>query len=564
MEALNILVIEDDPIDLSIIKTRLKHIYGDRARIQVASNYLDASSRLRDPFDVCLMDYQLDFMTAFELLKRLSPEDLPGPVILITGEDPVEIESEGVNYGVFEFLNKSEITESLLRRAITYCRARHQDLRRIAAMAHHDQLTNLLNRHTFFERFQRLLDDKFVDADQTYLLYLDADNFKAINDTYGHNVGDQVLVFISDALKQNLRNTDIVARLGGDEFVAVVQGVNRESLPRLAEKLMNALREPLKIGESIIRVSVSCGIVRFSQGGNCQEDLMIMADQAMYRAKGRGRDNYLIFDESMNMAGRLKAQTVQQLRSALQNDEFFLVFEPQLNIAEQKMVGAEALIRWQHPLNGVVSPSEFLPVAESSGLIVPIGRWVVSRALKTYHQWLTTKAIPENFRIAVNVSPKQLLTKDFVDLVVEELYKLDLKGECLQVEISEHAMLTESEFVNEELIRLSKLGVTIAIDDFGTGYSSITKLSEMNIDCLKLDMKYVSRVCDDKHSRCLVESFVFLAKQFNYSTIAEGVETPEQEQVLKDIGCDMAQGWLYRDVDLLAEQFVGKINGQLG
>lgn len=562
LDALDILVIEDDPIDLRILKTRLKNIYGDRARITVAANYLDASSRLRDTFDVCLMDFQLDFMTAFELLQRVAPEELPGPVILITGEDPISIEQEGVNYGVSDFLKKSEITESLLRRSIHYCCARHQDLRRIAALAHHDQLTQLLNRHTFFERFERLLDDQFADPDQSYLLYLDVDNFKSINDSYGHNVGDKVLVFISEALTRNLRGTDVVARLGGDEFVAIVQGVSRESLPRLAEKVMTALREPLQIDGSRIHVSVSCGIVRFSQGGNCQEDLMIMADQAMYRAKGRGRDNFLIYDESMNMAGRMKAQTAQQLRSALQNDEFFLVFEPQFNLNEQKMVGAEALLRWEHPLNGVVAPADFLPVAESTGLIIPIGRWVITHSLRTYRQWLSAKAIPEDFRIAVNVSPQQLLTSDFVDLVIDELYHLELPGTCLQVELTEHAMLTESDFVNDELTRLSKLGVTIAIDDFGTGSSSITKLSEMNIDCLKLDMTYVTRVCQDQHARSLIESFVFLARQFNYTTIAEGVETSAQEKVLKEIGCDMAQGWLYRSSDLRAEQFVGQIGGQ--
>lgn len=557
IEVINILIVDGNNVGVEALSIRLTNIYGPAANIVIASSYEQAADLRRRPFDVYLLDHTRDAIPALQLLTRLVPEGLPGPVIMIVAEDAAIVALEGADYGIADCLKKSEITDSLLKRTIHYCRSRHADLRRISYLTRHDRLTHLLSRATFRERFQALLGDSVNDLDNCYLMQFDIDNFKSINDSYGDHIGDQILLWVATSLTEALRDSDIIARLGGDEFVAIVRGVSRNRITGLANKLLATFRKPCLIGGQQFRVSISFGVVRVSQGGGLQDELMVMADQAMYHAKETGRDNYAFYDSSIASGERKGAQAAQELRRAMENNELYLVYEPQCRLHDGAVIGAEALVRWRHPEKGLIYPDEFIPVAEATGLIVSLGRDVLSDALLAYSRWVSSGVkLAETFKISVNVSPTQLLTSDFVDFVLSELKRRKLPGACLQVELTEHVMLSESQYVHDELTRLCRSGVTVAIDDFGSGYSSFKRMAEMNFYALKLDKSYVLTMLDKPMSLALVESFVYMAHKLKLTTIAEGVETKEQMELLANMGCDIGQGWLFGRPNMDSDAFL--------
>ena len=558
-----VLVVEDNPIDLQHIIMMLRRVYGDGCDIRQASNSVTASNYLGEYFDVCLMDFHLESVTAFQLLSKFDAEDLPGPIICITSEESPSVESKGADYGIADFIKKTELNDTLLKRSIRYCTSRHTDLRRMSSIAKFDGLTGLVNRAAFMHRLQSLLASEVVDPDKSYLFYLDIDNFKFINDAYGHAVGDRVLDDLARRLTASARNTDIIGRLGGDEFVIAVTGVNRNEIEALAEKFIESTRRKFIVDELELAVSISCGVVRFSQCHTEDSDILVMADEAMYRAKLTGKDKFCFYDDSRGLIARNRAIMVQELRSALERDELHLIYEPQICLKTGKATGAEALVRWLHPERGLIRPKDFIPVAESGGLILLLGNWVLKTALEACSKWQQSHHLPEGFCVAINVSATQLLSPDFIDTVKAELKERDLPANCLQLEITENALLGESAVVKQQLERAAKLGISIAIDDFGTGYSNLSRIQKLPIDTLKLDISFVSKIDIDPSSLVLVQCMVQMAHALDMKVVAEGVANERQVELLNELDCELAQGWYYEEREMLADQFFALYGAEL-
>lgn len=413
---------------------------------------------------------------------------------------------------------------------------------RLVHLAHHDQLTGLANRTLFRERLNHSLVRASRKKSCFALLAFDLDRFKEVNDHFGHDAGDRLLVEVVSRLRGVTRETDTLARLGGDEFALIVEDIGDPGLaPTIAKKAIQALHAPFLIDGTRVSVTTSVGIATYPQDAEDAEELLVDADSAMYRAKKSGRDTYCCFEESTLQVALERVRKVNDLRSALRNDEFDVYYQPVFNADE--MVGMESLLRWNHPARGLVLPSEFVPLLESTGQIVEVGTWLLRVACAQMQKWRETGA--PGLRISINVSPRQLLADGFVETVTEALAETRLPGMALELEITESMLMTEDDRTIHTLESLHAAGVRIALDDFGTGYSSLAHLSRLPaIASVKIDRSFVSRICTDSRDEAIVRAIIGLGHSLGLDVVAEGVEHPEQHQFLKVHGCSSFQGFL--------------------
>jgi diguanylate cyclase (GGDEF)-like protein/PAS domain S-box-containing protein len=412
---------------------------------------------------------------------------------------------------------------------------------RITHMAHHDALTDLANRVLFRERLDRALMRDRRNNKGVAVLALDLDRFKEVNDTLGHPIGDALLKGVAQRLRDCVRETDTIARLGGDEF-AVVQSVMDEAseTAALAQRLQEAITEPYDLDGHHVVIGTSIGIAVSPADGTDPDDLLKNADLALYRAKSEGCGAYHFFEPEMDRRMRARRNLERDLRNALTNGEFALHYQPLVNIERDEICGFEALLRWTHPERGKVSPADFIPLAEETGLIVPIGEWVLRQACKDAAIW------PDHLRIAVNVSVAQFKSRNLVALVVNTLAATGLLPRRLELEITESVMLQDEEGALEILTRLHDLGVRIALDDFGTGYSSLSNLRKFHFDKIKIDRSFVSDLsAANVDALAVVRSIAQLGVSLGMSTTAEGVETQEQMDQVRAEGCTEMQGFLF-------------------
>jgi diguanylate cyclase (GGDEF)-like protein len=420
--------------------------------------------------------------------------------------------------------------------------------RRIAHIAHHDSLTDLPNRTLFHET----LDQFFARPDPAVaLLLVDLDGFKPINDTYGHAAGDEVLVTIARRLQASLRDTEFVARLGGDEFAVLVPDMSHEQLSILAKRLVNTLSEPCRIEEAQIVVGASIGIALASSAIGSSKDLQRCADLALYRAKLEGRGTWRFFEPAMDEELRQRLSLHADLRAAIMSGGLELQFQPIIDLASSRVISCEALVRWQHPTRGRVMPGAFIGVAEDTGLIGPLGRWVLHRACTEAMRW------PDGVGVTVNVSPIQFRDPLLIETLDGILASTGLPPRRLELEITETVLLEASARTLDCLRAIRQRGVRIALDDFGTGYSSLSYLRQFAFDTLKIDRSFVSDLRGDS-SPAIVNAVIGIARSLDVSTVAEGVETEAQLAMLRDQGCSHVQGYLFsRPVsgDLLLSKF---------
>jgi diguanylate cyclase (GGDEF)-like protein len=371
-----------------------------------------------------------------------------------------------------------------------------------------------------------------------------------VNDTYGHAAGDLLLTNVAERLRSAVRGEDLLARLGGDEFVVVCQEVSYAGeAETIAERLLLALGHPFFVKDAELSVSASVGISfsdPLARGRKDSADTLLHdADAAMYRAKGQGPGRYTVFDRSMK-ADRVNRNKVEQrLRDALDNEEFALHYQPIIDVGEERIVGVEALLRWEDPARGTIAPLEFVPQLEESGLIVPVGEWLLEEACRQVSAW--SKAFPSlgKLRVSVNVSPRQLLQAHFGDVVTRVLQRTGTHAEQLCLEITEAALMGDVVAAWAELRKVKALGVALAIDDFGTGYSSVSYVRNFALDSLKIDQSFVRALSSCVEDSAIVKAVIHMAHALSLDTVAEGVETPEQLALLKDLGCDYAQGYLF-------------------
>lgn len=411
--------------------------------------------------------------------------------------------------------------------------------------ANFDFLTGLPNRKLFLELLDRDIKTASRRKDQLWLLFLDLDGFKEVNDSYGHAIGDKLLVQLAGRLKDFVRESDILSRLGGDEFVLLINTTdNMYDVDFVAESLMKKIGTPFEINDLSLTITTSIGIANFPNDAKNSSDLMRFGDQAMYAAKASGKNQHFYFTPEFQKASELRAEVARDLRAGVSEDQFKLCYQAIIDISEKRVTKAEALIRWLHPVKGLMSPEGFIGVAEETGSIVEIGDWVFKSTASQLKKWQSEDQ--KGFQISVNVSPKQLMVaEDKFDEWSSQIEEIALNGTDLVIEITEGVLLESNPIVNKRLVKLREKGFQIAIDDFGTGYSSLAYLSHFDIDYLKIDRSFVVNLEHDKSSAALVEAIIVMAHKLEMKVIAEGVETKQQFEIIEELGCDYAQGYYF-------------------
>ncbi len=432
----------------------------------------------------------------------------------------------------------------------TYGVARDITERKIAEdtinfQAYHDLLTNLPNRALLRDRLSLAISQAKREEEMLAVMFLDLDRFKNINDSLGHVVGDELLQQVSTRLKSCVREGDTLARFGGDEFTLLLPKIARgkEDVSKIAEKINEVLKDPFIIEDNELYVSASIGVSIYPRDGTNMDALIKHADIAMYHVKDTGKNNYKFYSTDMTTPYFQNLSLETGIRRALDNDEFHLMYQPQINIKTGEIVGVEALLRWYHPEHGSITPAEFIPFSEETGMIVEIGHWVLRNACAELKRWRDA-GLPE-IRMSINMSARQLAEKTIVKHVSSLLKDYGIPGHCLEIEITENTIMNDMESVVHKLKELSKKGVYIAIDDFGTGYSSLSYLHKLPIQTLKIDRAFIKEV-NMKHSgNSIINTIVAMAKGLNLNVIAEGVETQQQLEYLQEIECSEAQGFLF-------------------
>ncbi|RYY73192.1 MAG: bifunctional diguanylate cyclase/phosphodiesterase [Gammaproteobacteria bacterium] len=415
---------------------------------------------------------------------------------------------------------------------------------RLNYMAFHDALTGLPNRSLFYDRIYQGLARARRSNSKVALMLLDIDRFKNINDSLGHDAGDLMIKAISTRISEGVRDMDTVARLGGDEFVVVLEGVQDiDDVVFVANKLLVALARPIEISGHEISSTVSIGVSMFPEDGFDTDELLKHADIAMYKAKEAGKNNCQFYTKGMNATAVNYLLLENDLRRALDLHQFTLHYQPQIDLKSGELMGVEALVRWQHPERGLVSPAHFIPLAEETGLIVPLGEWVLREACRQQKLWLDSGR--HVGKIAVNLSPRQFRQKNFPGKVEAILRETQLAPEHLELEITESCAMEHAGETINQLNQLNQMGMYLAIDDFGTGYSSLAYLQRFPIQKLKIDRSFVTDIHDDMNDAAITKTIIGLAHSMQLRVVAEGVETEHQAEWLRQRGCDQAQGFLY-------------------
>jgi diguanylate cyclase len=409
--------------------------------------------------------------------------------------------------------------------------------------ATHDALTELPNRVLFIDRLGREIARGSRDGRSFAVLLLDLDRFKLINDTMGHAAGDQLLTQVAQRLSAATRDIDTVARTGGDEFLVLIADTHVQyDLRTAAIDIGKALNEPFLVNDTEIHSSASIGIAVYPADGTEADALVAHADEAMYFAKQRGRNSCQFFSQEMSVFSQDRLELENDLRRALALDQMQVHYQPKSDVATGRVSSVEALLRWYHPTRGLVSPTEFVPLAEECGLILPIGEWVMREACKQARAWQLSGA--PFIRVAVNVSPIQFRQSNFLQAIRSALLDFDLEPQYLEIELTESTVMGNAENSIEILEQLSRMGVLVSIDDFGTGYSSMSYLRKFPIDKLKIDRSFISELTTNPADASIVRAIISLAHSLRLKVVAEGVETPEQLQRLRELGCDQYQGFL--------------------
>ncbi len=424
--------------------------------------------------------------------------------------------------------------------------------------AHHDALTGLPNRILFTDRLSQAMKKAKRADSKVALFFIDLDHFKEINDSLGHDIGDEILQVVTKRLHKSIRKEDTLARLGGDEFTVILENLSdTKDISIVADNILNTLSQSIDIDNHKLYVSSSIGISVFPDDGDTTKDLLKFADSAMYKAKDEGRNNYQFYNESMTELAFERVLMEASLREALQKEEFVVYYQPQMDAVEDKIVGMEALVRWKHPKMGIISPAKFIPLAESTGLIVEIDRFVMKTAMKQIGQWYRAGLKPGI--LAMNLAVKQLQKEDFIEVFQSIMSDTGSKAEWLELEVTESQIMKNPQKAIKILQEISKIGIELAVDDFGTGYSSLAYLKKFPINKLKIDQTFVKDLPKDEEDVGIVKAVIALAKALNLKIIAEGVETKEQKDFLINNQCHNIQGYFYSrpvEADELEKKFL--------
>ncbi len=576
MKKATVLVVDDERFFISL----LIDILSSKYHVISADNGYDCLKLVKqESVDLILLDIIMPNVNGFDVCKLLKeqPESRDIPVIFLTVKNDVENEVKGFEIGAVDYLSKpisSAIvharvkTQLALRKAQKELKRYSGELENLVAqrtveltremtktqkayenlhfLANYDQLTQLPNRNLFNERLSYASKQTQRNGIEFAFLLIDLDRFKQVNDIFGHHVGDLLLCQVSNRLTENLRGVDTVARLGGDEFAVILTDkVSKKSVATVATKILAQLKQPFEIENHIIFITGSIGITFFPTDTEDPSELMKLADMAMYHAKEQGKNTFDFYTPVLTEYVNQRQELEKHLYLAIQKNELFLNYQPIIDTQSQAIVGAEALLRWFSPKHGLVPTEKIISIAEESNLIFDIGNWVLSTACKQVMHWRKAKE-SKNFYISINVSPRQFNKNGNNAFEVDKtLNNLNFPSDLLTLEITENLLLDNSTYISERLSQLKHTGVSLSIDDFGTGYSSLSYLRQFPVDSIKIDQSFIKNLKPDSEDAVLVKAILAMGHSLNLSVVAEGVETREHFEFLKNHGCDRVQGHFF-------------------
>src|SRR5690606_21943588 len=552
---MKLLLIDDDELDRQAIIRTFKRSAWDIDIVQACSANEGLAQFDRDDFDAVLLDYRLPDIDGLQTLKLLNehPRHHSAIIILTGANEDEELERECIEAGAQDVLFKSEIAHKHLTRAIVHARIRHllerelqESHQRLRFLADIDSLTGLANRYFFDGSLRSAIPHAKRLQDQLALLFLDVDNFKMINDSQGHLVGDQMLKEIAQRLQAVVRTGDVVCRLGGDEFAILAYDFDsQEGIAQLAQRILDDLREPFAVNHQEHNISVSIGIATFPDSADNAVDMLRAADLAMYRAKRDGRNNYHFFSQALQAQMQERIRLEKELRAQVPTDHFILFYQPIVDAQSLEICGAEALVRWHHPTRGILPPGEFIGIAEEIGLITEIDSRSRLRACHQLAQWRKEKRVNDSFKVKFNVCAQLLTDEELHQDIKDDLIDCGLPGHCVGLEVTESVMIDNFERTANLLQQIQSFGVEISVDDFGTGYSSMAYLKSLPARTLKLDRIFVQGIPDNAADCRILRAMIEFAKRLDLTTIVEGIETWEQAQMCREFGADLLQGYLF-------------------
>lgn len=551
-EPIKILLLEDDPAYEDYLNEllleeapggyELKHV----VRVQEGIECLE-----REQVDIILLDLNLPDCHGLDTVYKVQNQSPSIPMIVLTGHEDSNLAAKMLQLGAQDYLVKDYIDRNTLERSIRYAIERNRLIEQLDKskrleqhLAYHDTLTNLPNRHLFYDRLQQAILQSKRSEQLTAVLFLDLDGFKRINDTLGHNIGDELLKSVARRLRSSVREVDTIARLGGDEFTVILLEIQHaQDAATVARKILSLISTPYKIEEHEFFVTASIGISIYPTDGSDIESLIRKADIAMYRAKGQGKNNYQAYNLSMDARFFEHLTFENSLRKAVANDELVAYYQPQVDLHAGEITGVEALVRWRHPKFGLVPPEKFIPVAEESGLILEIDEWMLRTACQQSKLW--EEAGFPDLRVAVNLSTHRFRQKKLTEQVAQILSETGVHPKNLCLEITENNVMQNVETTAGILHGLKEMAVLLSLDDFGTGYSSLNYLKRFPMDILKVDRTFVSGIPGDRADAAISAAIIVLAHSMELKVIAEGVETSEQIAFLQSLQCDEIQGFYF-------------------
>ncbi|PHQ79095.1 MAG: hypothetical protein COB66_07580 [Coxiella sp. (in: Bacteria)] len=555
-ETVNILIVDDSKTQVALMNAILSQLEVTIFTADSGKKAIELATE--NEFAVIYLDVQMPDMNGFEVARCLKEDDNTKhmPIIFVTGQtEKNEDMIEGYNVGAIDYLAKPPDAVILLAKTrifIQLCQHKNEMghlIKKLDQLANEDPLTHLYNRR----QFNGILDRTHAIAERYEhkyaVLLIDVDDFKSINDTMGHDMGDRALELIANCLTKNTRGSDFVARIGGDEFAVIMPELNdADQAGKLAQNLVNKIADASLTKDKNLRLSVSIGVVTYPQGDSDAQEILRRTDIAMYKAKNKGKNGFQYFTETLNEEYDKRMLLERELRQALVNGELYLCYQSQVELHTGQAVGMEALARWKNPTLGTVPPDVFIPIAEKIGMIDELGLWVIETACKQYMAWKKQQVYPcDKFSLAINLSPFQVNDKNFFEKIMDVIsaHNISLEDSLIVFELTESAFVGKFEQLESNLDPFRENGFNLSIDDFGTGYSSLSRLSQLPIDALKIDKSFVDNIGTRKVDEAIIVSTIALADNLKLEVIAEGVETSLQADFLMANGCVYGQGYLY-------------------
>lgn len=550
---MRLLLVDDDELDRMAVVRVLKN--PRLVKDIVHANTAVRALKLYDEstFDIVLLDYRLPDMECLDVLSQLTQHsEKHAAVVILTGmEDNEVIERKCIFAGAQDFLLKKELSERHLTKALMHAQARHEltsklidTHKRLKYLAENDPMTGLSNRYYFEEHLRGAILRAHRLNFQLGLVYLDIDNFKLINDSLGHDSGDQLLQLIAERLMVVIREGDVVCRLGGDEFAIIVHDLETEtSIGALAQRVLESLREPIKLNGTDQFVTCSIGIATYPRCARTAEDMLKRADLAMYQVKREGRNGFHFYSETLQDQILHRIMLEGELRSNRLQNQLVQFYQPVINAKTFQVCGAEMLMRWKHPSKGIIPPSDFIDIVEELGYLAALDTINIHAAFMQLAQWRKTGLAEIDFVLSVNATEQLLQLENMHIDLKQSIENAGLSGDCVTIEVTESVLVSDFEKTSSLLNRLRELGVRIAIDDFGTGYSSLAYLKRLPANILKVDRSFVQNVPESAADCRVLKAIIVMAKSLDLEVIIEGVETIEQASLCREFGADKLQGF---------------------